>query len=208
MIIKTLYSHDLSDEIETDKAITLGQAEKLFTFFKECTIFRWSDANNNCEARANAICILLDEWDIQNGKGWVFSGYVFKKIGYLQNLWKYHVAALLPVLEGEKINYYIIDPATSDKLVTVADWAANITGNPHSYYFIKKGHFYIFHPTKIERDNWFKRNRRNYNWTMQGLSGINGVSSRGKAQLAFKKKTVLITNRRFRELLKLKPVLM
>ena len=205
MIIKTLYDHALSDEIETDNVVTKEQAEKLFTFFKDCPAFRWSDANNNCEDRANAICILLDEWGIQNGKGWVFSGYVFKKIGYLKNLWKYHVAALLPVQEGTAINYYIIDPATSDELILIADWAANITDNPHSYYLIKKGDYYIFNAGKIEKDNWFARSRRNYNWTIQGLSGINGVSSRGKAQLVFNKKKILKMGGLFKELKKLKP---
>jgi Glutaminase len=205
LIIKTLYARALSDEIEADKLITKEQAEKLFTFFKNSPAFRWSDANNNCEGRANAICILLDEWKIQNGKGWVFSGYIFKKIGYLKNLWKYHVAALLPVQEEAGINYYIIDPATSDGLVLIADWAANITDNPHSYYLIKKGDYYIFNAGKIEKANWYKRNKRNYNWTMQGLSGINGVSSKGKAQLAFNKKKVLKTEKLFKELKKLKP---
>ena len=208
MIIKTLYDQALSDVIETEKVITKEQAEKLFIFFKECTTFRWYDANNNCEARANAICILLDEWKIQNGKGWVFSGYVFKKTGYLKNLWKYHVAALLLVQEGTTINYYIIDPATSDELITIVDWAANITDNPFSYYLIKKGDYYIFQAGKIEKDNWYKRNKRNYNWTVQGLSGINGVSSKGKAQLSFNKKKVLKTELLFKELKKLKPAFM
>jgi hypothetical protein len=202
LIKKTLYDWALSDEIETDKAITKGEAEKLFALFKDCATFRWRDANNNCEDRANAICILLDEWEIQNGKGWVFSGYIFKKPGFLKNLWKYHVAALLPVQEAAAINYYIIDPATSDKLESITDWASNITDNPHSYYLIKKGDYYIFNPFKIEKCNWFKRNKRNYNWTMQGLSGINGVSSRGRAQLAFNKKKVLKTVGLFKALKK------
>ena len=205
MITKTLYAWNLSDELETGKVVTKAQAEKLFTFFKNNKAFKWSDVNNNCEDRANAICILLDGWEIQNGKGWVFSGYVFKKIGYLKNRWKYHVAALLPVQEGTAINYYIIDPATSAALVTIEDWAAAMTDNPHSYYLIKKGRYYIFNPRKIEKDNWYKRNKRNYNWTIQGLSGINGVSSKGKAQLSFNKQKVLKTERLFKELKQVKP---
>ncbi|HEV8084400.1 MAG TPA: protein-glutamine glutaminase family protein [Chitinophagaceae bacterium] len=201
MIKKTLYDHILSDEIKTDKAISKLQAEKLFTYFKDHPLFRWQDANNDCEDRANAICILLDEWKIQNGKGWVFSGYVFKKIGFLKNLWKYHVAALLPVKEGDETNYYIIDPATSGKLIIIEEWAANVTDSPHSYYLIKNGDDYIFHPRKIEKNNWYKRNKGNYNWTIQGLSGINGVSSKGKAQLAFNKKNLLKTKKKFKELL-------
>ena len=205
MILKSLYDESLSDEIEPGTAITKEKGEKLFTFFKNCPAFRWQDANNNCEDRANAICILLDEWKIPNGKGWVFSGYIFKKIGYLKNLWKYHVAALLPVQEPTAINYYIIDPATENALVSIEEWASNITDNPHGYYLIKKGSYYIFNPSKIEKDNWYKRNRRNYNWTMQGLSGINGVSGIGKAQLAFNKKKILKTVKQFKELKKMAP---
>ncbi len=200
MIVKTLFDEALSDEIETGNAISKSQAEKLFNFFKECKILRWQDANNDCEDRANAICILLDYWKISTAKGWVFSGYVFKKIGYLKNLWKYHVAVLIPALTDGQVNYYIIDPATSEKLITIADWAANVTDNPHSYHLIKKGEYYIFNDRKIKKDNWHTRNRRNYNWTMQGLSGINGISSKGKAQLAFKKNKVLKTKKAFNEL--------
>ncbi len=207
LITKTLFAHNLSDAIETGNALTKTQADKLFTFFKNHPLFRWTDANNDCEDRANAICILLHEWKIPNAKGWVFSGYVFKKIGYLKNLWKYHVAVLVPVQQDGKIQFYIIDPATSENLLLLEEWAANVTDNPHSYYVIKKGEFYIFRAGKIKKDNWFKRNKGNYNWTMQGLSGINGMSGKGKAILAFNKKKVLKTKKLFNEVREKKPVL-
>ena len=200
MILKTLYAGILSDVIKTDKAITKKEAENIRSFFKNNRLFKWNEANNNCENRANAICILLDEWGIQNAKAWVFSGYVFKKIGYLKNLWKYHVATLLPVREGDQINYYIIDPATSESLVTLEEWAANVTDNPHSYYLVKDAQYYIFNEKVIKKDNWYKRDRQNYKWTLQGLSGINGVSSKGKAQLVFNKKRVPKTKILFEEL--------
>ncbi|MEO8413382.1 MAG: protein-glutamine glutaminase family protein [Ginsengibacter sp.] len=200
MIKKALFYEDLSDEIATGKTVTKEEAQRLFIFFRDHTLFRWFDANNDCEDRANAICILLDEWKIRNGKGWVFSGYVFKKTGFLKNLWKYHVAALVPVLEGSIMNYYIIDPATSAKLILLEDWAVNITDNPHSYYLIKQGDYYIFHQRKIKKDNWYKRNKGNFNWTMQGISGINGISDKGRAELAFNKKKVLKTKKMFSEL--------
>jgi len=203
VILKSLYDESLSDKIDPGNAITKENAEKLFAFFKNCKTFRWQDANNNCEDRANAICILLDEWKIQNGKGWVFSGYLFNKPGYLKNLWKYHVAALLPVRDGAAINYYIIDPATENALVSIDEWASNITDKPNGYYLIKKGDYYIFNASKIEKDNWYKRNRRNHNWTIQGLSGINGVSGIGKAQLAFNKAKILKTEKQFKELKKM-----
>lgn len=207
LILKTLFDNSLSDEIKTYNSISKAGAEKLFTFFKECKTFRWQDANNDCEDRANAICLLLDEWKIPNAKGWVFSGYVFHKIGYLKNLWKYHVAATVPVMENEEVTYYIIDPATNEHITTVADWAADVTDNPHSYYLIKKGEYYIFNEKKIKKDNWYKRNKGNYNWTMQGLSGINGISSKGKAQLAFLKNKVRKTKKDFSELKNQNPLL-
>ena len=200
MILKTLFDQSLSDEIGTNNSISKAQAEKLFSFFKTCKTFRWQDANNDCDDRANAICLLLDEWKIPNGKGWVFSGYLFNKIGYLKNLWKYHVAAAVPVMENKQIVYYIIDPATNECLTSVSDWAANVTDNPHSYYMIKKGEYYIFNEKKIKKNNWYKRNKGNYNWTMQGLSGINGISGKGKAQLAFTKNKVKKTKKDFNEL--------
>ncbi len=207
MILKTLFDQALSDEIETDKRITKTVAETLFTFFKECKTFRWQDANNDCEDRANAICLLLDEWKVPNAKAWVFSGYVFNKIGFLKNLWKYHVAAAIPIEKDGQINYYIIDPATNDDLTDIKDWAANVTDNPHSYHLVKKGHYYIFNEKKIKKDNWYKRNKGNYNWTMQGLSGINGISSKGKAQLAFLKNKVRKTKKDFKELKYQNPLL-
>lgn len=207
MVAKALFDQALSDEINTHLAITKRQAEVLFNFFKDHYLFLWNDAQNNCENRANAICILLDEWNIQNGKGWIFSGYIFNKIGYLKNLWKYHVGALVPVSEGGSIKFYIIDPATSETLLSLEDWAAGITDNPHSYYMIKDGHYYIFNEDKIKKNNWYQRDRRNYNWTMQGLSGINSISHIGKAKLTFNKKKVPKTRKLFNELKNSKPVL-
>lgn len=206
MITKTLFEQSLSDEIKTGNPVSKDVAEKLFTFFRDNSLFRWSDANNDCEDRANAICILLDQWNIPNCKGWVFSGYVFKKIGYLKNLWKYHVAAAIPVQEENEIHFYIIDPATTNAMLKIEDWAANVTDNPHSYYLVKSGDVYIFNGKKIEKDNWYERNKRNYNWTIQGLSGINGLSSKGRAQLSFNKKRVLQTRHQFNELRKTRPL--
>ncbi|MEO6637886.1 MAG: protein-glutamine glutaminase family protein [Ginsengibacter sp.] len=206
MILKTLFEHALSDEIDGKEFIDKTSAEKLFIFFKACKTFRWHDVNNDCEDRANAICLLLDDWNITNAKAWVFSGYVFNKIGYLKNLWKYHVAAAIPVMQDGVLAYFIIDPATSGHLTLLADWAANVTDNPHSYHLVKNGKYYIFNDKKIKKNNWYKRNKGNYNWTMQGLSGINGISNIGKAQLAFLKSKVVKTKKDFAKLRYLNPL--
>jgi len=203
---KTIFDYTLTDELSADKSITRQQAESLFDFFRQSDLFRWKDGNNDCEDRANAICILLDEWNIPNYKGWVFSGYFYKNTsGSLINFWNYHVAALLPVDENNTIKYYILDPATADNLVDINNWAASITDIPYSYNFIKHSSYYIFSGRKIGKDNWYKRNKRNFRWTMQGLSGINGMSCIGKAQLSFKKERVKATERAFIKLKHNKP---
>ncbi|MEP6615294.1 MAG: protein-glutamine glutaminase family protein [Ginsengibacter sp.] len=182
----------------TTGVITLDLAQSLFEYFKDSALFRWKDGNNDCEDRANAICILLDTWHVPNYKGWVFSGYFLKKnLGSLINSWNYHVAALLPVQDHDLTEYYVIDPSTSPCLETLTNWAVKITFSEISYHCIKDGDVYIFPPGKIKKDNWFTRNKGNSNWTIQGLSGINGLSSKGKAQLAFNKKRVMKTLRTF-----------
>ena len=191
----------MSGEIPVDQYITKEEAERIFDFFKNCPLFRWSDSHNDCEDRANAVCILLDAWHIPNYKGWVFSGYFLKKgFGSLHNYWNFHVAAGLPVKENGRVVAYILDPSTADRLMPLAAWAENITLTPYSYHLVKPGHYYIFPPKKIARDNWYKRDKRNLRWTMQGLTGINGVSPKGRAQLCFNKRWVRETEKRFAQL--------
>lgn len=198
---KTLFYQSLADETDPGNVITKKKAELIFNFFKQCNLFRWNDANNDCEDRANAVCILLDHWNIPNYKEWILSGYLIKKgNGCLNNDWKYHVAAVLPVQEENNVVCYIIDPSTSATLVTIEDWALKLTNKAFSYHFIKNADYYIFPSGKIEKNNWHKRDKRNYKWTIQGLSGINGVSLRGKAQLIFNKKRIKITEQHFKEL--------
>ena len=202
----SLFHACLADEHRGETSLTMPAAQKIFNYFKNSPLFRWSDANNDCEDRANAICILLEEWGIPNYKAWVFSSYfIGKGFGSLTNRWNYHVAAALPVEQENKIAYYVIDPATSTELIEIETWALRVTESGNSFHFIKQGDYYIFPSRKIEKDNWHKRNKRNYNWTMQGLGGINGKSSKGKAQLAFHKKMVRRTEEKFKQLKNQKP---
>ena len=202
----TIYNIVLSDIVPGDISISKEAAENLFSFFKQSTLFRWQDANNDCEDRANAICLILDEWKVPNYKGWVFSGnFLVRSEGSLINNWKYHVAAIVPVQEGEMLNFYVIDPATLQQVDTILNWASNITDIPFCHYLIKWNYYYIFPEQKIRKDNWHKRNRQNYKWTIQGLSGINGVSKIGKAQISFNKNKIKKTETAFKQLLKNKP---
>lgn len=202
----TIYNLLLSDAIASDAFIEKQQAQYLFQFFKGCSLFRWQDANNDCEDRANAICMLLDKWGVHNCKGWIFgSNFLTNEQGYLINNWKYHVAAMVPVKEEGQVNFYVIDPAILQGMNTILNWATCITDSPFSHYIIKYSHYYIFPEGTIERDNWHKRNLQNYKWTIQGLAGINGVGKTGKAEITFNKNRLKNTEKRFKELLKTKP---
>lgn len=195
---KTIYEPMLSDIILDTKTIEKEEAQKIFDYFKNNPLFRWSDANNDCEDRADAICILLSEWKIPNYKGWVFGGaYLKREQGYLMNLWNYHVAAALPVNENGEIAFYVIDPATSSQLEHISVWAEKVTDVSSSYYLIKDGSYYIFPPYKLYRDNWYRRNRQNFKWTIQGLAGINGVSKSGQAAVLFNKHRIENTLKKF-----------
>lgn len=202
IILPTLFEYVISDATAPDKTITKAEAEKLFSFFKNCPVFNWSHVHNHCEARAEAVCMLLDHWQIPNYKGWVFSGAFLKNhIGGLKQLWNYHVATLLPVEEDGGIQFYMIDPATAGNLQTLDSWAANVTEYPHSYHIIKLAEYYIFPNGKILKYNWYKRNKQNRKWAMQGLASVNGLSATGKAQLCFRKKKVKETAARFKALM-------
>ena len=150
--------------------------------------------------------MLLESWKVPSYKGWVFSGgYLKKTTGSLVNLWNYHVAAALPVWEGTGITIYMVDPSTSKHLLSLHDWATIITEDECSYYLVRKNEDYIFNHTAIKRDNWYKTNKQNYKWTMQGLAGINGVTATGKSKLIFNKARIKHTEKAFKKLLLNKP---
>lgn len=206
IVPNTIYNILLSDGVPQDISITKEKAGAVFSFFKNHPLFRWGDANNDCEDRANAICMLLDEWGVPNYKGWVFgSNFLTNENGCLVNNWKYHVATIVPVQDNDGLNFYVIDPAILKSTSTILEWATNITDVPFSHYLIKWNHYYIFPERNIQRDNWHEQNSQNYKWTMQGLAGINGVEKKGKAEIVFNKNRIRNTKKRFNELLNNKP---
>ena len=79
VIHNALFEQALSTDLNNDHLVSKTEAVLLFSYFMNSPLFRWKDKNNNCENRANAICILLDKWKITNNKGWVFSGSFLKK---------------------------------------------------------------------------------------------------------------------------------
>ena len=147
-IIPSLLESRLCDISHPRNTISKKQAEELFFHFKHHPLFKWNNSHNGCEGRADAVCLLLDGWNIPNYKGWVFSGsYLKKHIGALQQNWNYHVAAVLAVEENGIITDYVIDPATHNSLRPIDEWAIAVTEMAHSYYFTRLSHWYIF-PSK------------------------------------------------------------
>jgi hypothetical protein len=206
-LVPTLFDHALSDLIQPGNFVNKADAAHLFSFFKEHPLFNWKDNHNGCEAKADAVCILLNEWQIPHYKAWVFSGSFLKNhIGGLKQNWNYHVAALLPVKENGQLIFYIIDPASGNSLQVMDEWAGAITAYPHSYHFIRLPHWYIFHRKKITAHNWHRRNRQNRKWMLQGLAGINGLNAIGKARLCFNKGRVKNIAVAFEQLKKQSPL--
>lgn len=207
VIVPTLCEFTLTDVAAVPGVVTKAQAEELFLFFKQHRLFNWKAANNGCEGRADAVCLLLDRWGIPNYKGWVFGGAFLKNhVGGLVQNWNYHVAPVIPVNEGGQIHYYILDPATGGGMQLIEEWAAALTLLPHSYYCIREAHWYIFPGGKINASGWHTRDRQNRKWMIQALAGINGLSSAGKARLVFNKARIKATISAFARAKKEMPV--
>ncbi len=189
----------------TDAGYPLGgiprmQAEVLFLYFQEHPLFNWENANNGCEARADAVCLLLDQLKIPNYKAWVFSGFFLKKnAGQLTNYWNYHVAPVVPVENNGEVFQFVLDPATAAALLPVQDWAVAITQFPHTYYSLRQSHWYIFPAKHIHSGKWHSRNKRNRKWMIECLAGINTLTKTGQARLIFKKKRIHSTAQAFRQ---------
>ncbi len=181
----------LSDVSLPLNAMSYEQAEKLFVFFKQHPLFNWNGANNGCEARADAVCLLLDTWNLPNYKAWIFSGFYLKKnAGQLQNYWNYHVAPIIPVEKDGQVLSYVLDPSAANTLLLIEEWAAAITVFPHTYYCIRQSHWYIFPAKQIRSRKWHSRNKQNRKWMFECLAGINSLTKEGRARLIFNKAQV------------------
>lgn len=190
VIVPTLFDTVLSD---ASSRITVSKqdAENLFNFFNKHPLFNWANANNGCEGRADAICVLLDKWNIPNYKAWAFGGaYLKSHVGQLKQNWKYHVAPLLSVEHNGEVIDYVLDPSTATSLKPVEDWAADITEIPHSYYCIRHSRWYIFPTKRISILKWNIRDKQNRKWMTQCLAGINSLTATGRAKLIFNRKRV------------------
>ncbi len=206
VIVPTLFDFQLSDA-GIRNTVSKKQADQLFTFFEQHPLFNWKNANNGCEGRADAICVLLDEWGIPNYKGWAFGGrYLKNHVGNLKQNWKYHVAPVVSVHHDAEIIDYVIDPSTADSLKEIGQWAADITALPHSYYCVRESCWYIFPSKDFATEKWNPRNKQNRKWMIQCLASVNSLTAAGKAALCFNKVRLKNTAAKFERLKKQKPV--
>lgn len=183
------FYEQISTPIDESKFVDSTTAKNVYTFFKTSGLFKWHDYNN-CEDRANAISILLDAWQMPNYKAWVFSGqFLTKDNGLLTNRygvrWKYHVAVCLPVKVDGQLKFITIDPSTTEDAVDVAFWANNVTDKKNSYYFLTPSNKYIWggKGKNISQHSFFDRNKTNYEYTIQGLAGFNGLNKKDRIKM-------------------------
>ena len=174
--------------VDTNLIVDELLANKIYTYFKDSKLFKWED-RNNCEDRANAIGILLDSWNVPNYKAWIFSGrFLSKDQGLLTDRygvrWKYHVATVIPIKRLNKTDFVVIDPATTstETPFTISTWANNVTDKMYSYYILTPGDRYIWtgKGKKIGQNTFTVRNATNYEYTIQGLAGFNGLNHKDR----------------------------
>lgn len=166
----------LTEEI-TESGLCRKKADILFNIIKRSGAFNWNDSNNNCEDRANAVSLILDSWNIPNGKAWIFQGVTFDPSNYQGTLggYTYHVASCILVKDGDNTEYLIIDPLMNrEKLQTVQDWADKIATKAMNVFILTSNKHY--QQTKVGPDLTWKEREDHFEDTMNGLTKYNNFS--------------------------------
>ena len=59
-----------------DRSVYLSKSdvEKIFNYFQNSSLFQWDDVHNNCEDRANAQALMLENWGVPCYKIWIYNG--------------------------------------------------------------------------------------------------------------------------------------
>lgn len=177
------YSQDAIHYIQLSEKMDINpicnaKADSIFKTFLTSKAFDWTDRKNNCEDRANAICLILDKWGVSNGKAWLFGGKnasYGNKLGTLKG-WSYHVAACIFVRQDNgQIDTLVIDPLTdSEKAVNIRSWSSLITRNPTNIYFITSNAKY--QQNMVSLTPTWKFSNDFYEETIEGLTRYNNFS--------------------------------
>lgn len=186
--------------------ICMPLADSLNNTFIHSKSFDWTDRQNNCEDRANAVSILLENWGVSNGKAWCFGGKNAKYKNGKGTLkgWSYHVAAFVLVKRNNLIDTLIIDPLTSKKLLSINEWANEISSTKGNLYFITDNKKY--QQNSVSLNPTWKLSSANYDNTIKGLTRYNNFSSRQKRKTKkYYEKRIITVAKAFYELFFTRP---
>lgn len=108
------------------KTLSLAEAMDVFDWLADMEDIAFNYPRNGCGERAHIMCRRLLERNHA-----VFKAWVFEEDGYLicpmpdgrKGEWIYHVAPVLPVRLGDKVEHLVFDPGLFDGPVLMKDWA-------------------------------------------------------------------------------------
>ena len=147
-----------ADDITTLESYGYEIVENAFNCIVNCTGIDFEFAQGGCQQRAHVITMLLHKkFNIQHCKVWLFApaalhhndtrAFYVEDKNKLADLiyWNYHVAPAVLIKEGEKENFYVIDPCINrHKPILLDTWFKSIgdssTGRyglyfPEKYFF-------------------------------------------------------------------------
>jgi len=115
----------------------------------------FSEYGNGCESRAHEMARMLDEMCIESAKVFVESDKI--QLPGKTWWWGYHVAPIVLVNEGQKINPYVLDPSLFSEPVSLNRWLGKLKEvNPKNTYDISLTTKYVLMPSDkdLELDDY------------------------------------------------------
>ncbi len=155
--MNTVLFSDSVDACITDKSTV----DSAFDFISNELGFMDFDDCNNCASRAHLISAILEKQfpGLKTAKAWLFADfkraskeeiYRLRKTSFLTagnecDSWGYHVAPLVLVSCGDKIDSVVLDPSTQNKPVSLHKWASGlVTRGSKALIIIKDKKYYLF----------------------------------------------------------------
>jgi hypothetical protein len=162
---QTLEYSSFSDSIDIssagksliDSAFSYISSELGFIDFDDC---------NNCSSRAHLITAILENqfFGLKTSKVWLFADfkrssqegkYGLKSKSYLVcgecDNWGYHVAPLVIIRSGDRVDSIVLDPSTQNKPIVLRKWALNLVPRDGKAFLIIKNKKYYAYPDNDSR---------------------------------------------------------
>lgn len=142
----------VSDKSTIDSAFRFISDELGFIDYNDC---------NNCTSRAHLISAILEKQypGLKLAKVWLFADfkraskeeiYRLRKNNYLArkdecDSWGYHVAPIVIIVNGIRIDTVVLDPSTQKKPVSISKWTESLlSGENTALLIIKDRKYYLF----------------------------------------------------------------